>query len=57
MNNALRNLHLSGSLQSKAGVVVEHSLLEAISEDITEFVISDQRKYGKTLVTFLTYVI
>ena len=57
INNALLNLHLSLSLQSKASVVVEHSLLEVISEDITEFIISDQRKYGKTLVTFLTYVI
>jgi len=57
INPALLNLHHSRSLQNKARVVVEHNLLEAISEDITGFIISDQRKYGKTLVTFLTYML
>jgi len=51
----LRNLYHQGDcLQPGASVVVEHSVSEPILEDTIKFTIYDQRKYGKTLVTFLT---
>jgi len=37
--------------------VVEHSLFEPIPTDLFVFDLLDQRKYGKTLVSFLNYVI
>jgi hypothetical protein len=37
--------------------VVEHSLFESIPTDIFALDLFDQRKYGKTLVSFLNYVI
>ncbi|QTA90687.1 16S rRNA (guanine(966)-N(2))-methyltransferase RsmD [Desulfonema magnum] len=54
---SLCNLRASGSLEKGAIVAVEHSLSEAIPENYTEYVIADQRKYGKTLVSFLNYMI
>ncbi len=54
---ALLNLHRSRLLEKNACIMVEHSPLEPIPEDLTEFKISDQRKYGKTLVSFLNYMI
>lgn len=54
---ALCNLHAAGCLEKNAMIVVEHSDLENISQEYSGVVIADQRKYGKTLVSFLTYVI
>lgn len=54
---ALLNLHKSRSVKKAACIIVEHSILEPILENHAAFIISDQRKYGKSLVTFLTYVI
>jgi 16S rRNA (guanine966-N2)-methyltransferase len=56
IGKTLRNLHLSGSLEKDACIVVEHSLLEPIPDDLLEFELVDQRKYGKTLVSFLNYI-
>jgi 16S rRNA (guanine966-N2)-methyltransferase len=53
----LSNLDKSHSLKNEACIVVEHSLLEAIPTDLFAFELLDQRKYGKTLVSFLKYVI
>jgi 16S rRNA (guanine966-N2)-methyltransferase len=53
----LRNLHFSQSLATAARVIVEHSHWEPLSADQLPFEIADQRKYGKTLVTILDYVI
>jgi 16S rRNA (guanine966-N2)-methyltransferase len=52
----LRHLHRSGCLEKGATVVAEHSPPEMIPENIAEFMMTDQRKYGKTRVSFLEYV-
>jgi len=57
IQKGLRNLYHSGCLNHGGCIVVEHSASEPIPENTTEFVIFDQRKYGKTLVTFLTDVL
>ena len=54
---ALQNLHLSQSLAGGARIVVEHFYKESILTGQLPFEISSQRKYGKTLVTFLDYVV
>jgi len=54
---ALCNLHSSHSLEKGACIVVEHSLLEPIPEDFPDYALSDQRRYGKTLVSFLDYML
>ncbi len=46
-----------GLLKRDAIVVVEHTPFEPIGEKILPFVVKDQRKYGKTLVSFLLYAI
>jgi len=53
----LFNLDKSHSLKDGACIVVEHSLFELIPTDLLAFDLLDQRKYGKTLVSFLNYVI
>ncbi|MEW6672588.1 MAG: 16S rRNA (guanine(966)-N(2))-methyltransferase RsmD [Thermodesulfobacteriota bacterium] len=57
VQKALRSLYYGDCLNRGGWVVVEHSASEPIPENISEFAISDQRKYGKTLVTFLTNVL
>jgi 16S rRNA (guanine966-N2)-methyltransferase len=54
---ALINLQNCRCLQSSAGVVVEHSQLEPIAGGDSAFKITDQRRYGKTLVSFLDYML
>jgi 16S rRNA (guanine966-N2)-methyltransferase len=54
---SLFNLDQSNSLKDGACIVIEHSLLEPIPKDLISFDLKDQRKYGKTLVSFLNYVI
>lgn len=53
----LMHLHGCKPLRSGACVVVEHSSMEPIPADRVGFELSDQRRYGKTLVSFLKYVI
>jgi len=53
---ALHNLHQSRSLEKGACIVAEHSDSEPIPENISAFTITDQRKYGNTLVSFLEYI-
>ena len=57
IESTLFNLHHSQSMQKGARIVVEHSFLEPVSNCGLPFEISDQRGYGKSLVTFLNYVI
>ncbi len=57
IKSTLSNLDKSHSLKNGACIVVEHSLFEPIPTDLFVFDLSDQRKYGKTLVSFLNYVI
>ncbi len=53
----LIHLDRCGCLNKEACLVIEHSYVERIPEDLSAFQIADQRKYGKTLVSFLNYVI
>ncbi len=53
----LVNLNDSGALKNDACIVIEHSVDEPIPADLCGFLLADQRKYGKTLVSFLNYVI
>ncbi len=52
---ALLALETSDQLRNDARIVIEHSVLEKIPEDIKAFNLYDQRKYGKTAVSFLSY--
>ena len=53
----LFNLHNSQSLENGARIVVEHSYREPILKGRLPFKISNQRRYGKTLVSILNYVV
>lgn len=53
----LYNLHSSQSMENGARIVVEHSYLEPVLKSQLPFEISDQRRFGKTLVSFLNYVV
>lgn len=53
----LHNLRKVGCVKKGACLIVEHSLLEPIPLDFPEYEMKDQRKYGKSLVSFLTYVV
>jgi 16S rRNA (guanine966-N2)-methyltransferase len=53
----LSNLALSRCLAKGAMVVIEHSTLEPLPENPPGFNFSDQRRYGKTLVSFLICVV
>jgi len=57
VSKALQNLYRSRSVKPDATVVVEHSRREPMPEDQPFLALGDQRKYGKTLVSFLTYMI
>ena len=54
---SLLNLHNSGCMKSGACLTVEHSALERIPETDLPFKVVDQRRYGKTLVSFLDYMV
>lgn len=54
---ALINLSKSRILENNASIVVEHDLRETLPENVSDFKISDQRRYGKIFVTFLKYMI
>ena len=53
----LSNLHACGCLEAGAWVIVEHSQREAVPGDELPFHLEDQRAYGKTLVSFLCYML
>ena len=53
----LSNLHTCGGLEAGAQVILEHSPREAVQVDALPFYLEDQRTYGKTLVSFLSYVL
>jgi len=57
VEKALKNLHRSQSVKQGATLVVEHSKREPVPGDLPFLDITDQRKYGKTLVSFLTYMV
>jgi len=54
---ALFNLHRSGSLAKEACIIIEHTPSEPVPKDYVEFEIVDQRRYGKTIISFLNYMV
>jgi len=54
---ALLHLQHAQALAGGARIVVEHSPYETITPDFCAYEILDQRKYGKTLVSFLANVV
>ena len=53
----LYNLHRSRAMVNGARLIVEHSNREPLIADQLPFEISDQSRYGKTVVSFLSYMI
>jgi 16S rRNA (guanine966-N2)-methyltransferase len=53
----LSNLDTSRCLENNSRLALEHSPLEPIPETLPAFKIFDQRRYGKTLVSFLIYMV
>lgn len=54
---ALKQLSRSGCLTSGALVVVEHHFQEKIEAQPSVYSLSDRREHGKTLVSFLRYMV
>ncbi len=54
---ALANLNLAGCLENGAEIVVEHGADEPLDAPGASFRMKDRRRYGKTLVSFLDYVL
>ncbi|MFW6271548.1 MAG: 16S rRNA (guanine(966)-N(2))-methyltransferase RsmD [Desulfosalsimonas sp.] len=54
---AMENLVKSGSLAPGAVLVIEHAPTEPVPAGHVELEVFDTRKYGKTLVTFMSYMI
>lgn len=54
---ALINLSASRFLQKNALIIIEHAMTETLPEYVEEYTLSDQRRYGKTLVSFLNYMV
>ena len=53
----LQNLHSAGCLKTGSTVIVEHSFDEKPWNMDDTYVCHDRRRYGKTLVSFLDYVV
>ena len=54
---ALKNLKQSNGLEDGAVIVLEHSAKTALPGIHPPFYVADRRKYGKSLVTFLNFMI
>jgi 16S rRNA (guanine966-N2)-methyltransferase len=53
----LLNLQRCECLKNEALVVVEHSLDEPFTDQLKNFKLYDQRRYGKTLVSFFNFML
>ena len=53
IKSALINLHDSGSIAKAACIIVEHTSFEPVPGACRQFELTDQRKYGKTLISFI----
>ncbi len=53
----LKNLITADVLKSSARIIIEHAAAETIPQDITTLHLTDQRIYGKTLVSYLSVVL
>ncbi|MBW2513087.1 MAG: 16S rRNA (guanine(966)-N(2))-methyltransferase RsmD [Deltaproteobacteria bacterium] len=54
---ALRHLKKSQSMKPGACLVLEHGNADQLPLPLADFNLLDQRRYGKTLVSFLTYMV
>ncbi|MFP3980836.1 MAG: 16S rRNA (guanine(966)-N(2))-methyltransferase RsmD [Desulfobacterales bacterium] len=54
---ALENLAKSGVLAPGALAIIEHAPAESLLPESGPFEVFDQRKYGKTLVSFMKYMV
>jgi len=54
---ALKHLESTPALADGAHLIVEHSRVDLINSETTAFNLEDQRSYGKTLVSFLRYMV
>lgn len=54
---ALRHLKKSQTVRPGACLVLEHGTADQLPLPIADFNLLDQRRYGKTLVSFLTYMV
>ena len=54
---ALINLCKSRSLLDKALIIIEHNGQETFKEPVSNFLLTDQKRYGKTLVSFFQYML
>jgi 16S rRNA (guanine966-N2)-methyltransferase len=57
VNSTLIALAGTGLLQTGALIVLEHSPRELINNDIGRLHLQDRREYGRTIVSFLAYMI
>jgi len=57
VTKTLQLLGRSGSTSDLASIVVEHSKREILPEKVDCYTLSDQRDYGKTLVSFYSTVL
>jgi len=57
ISSTLSSLCRSGRLEHEASLILEHSAAESLPEIPPPLSLRDQRKYGKTLVSFLTYMV
>ncbi|MBI9084991.1 MAG: 16S rRNA (guanine(966)-N(2))-methyltransferase RsmD [Desulfobacterales bacterium] len=53
----LENLAKSRCLAGGAWLVIEHAASDPLPEAISPFFVEDQRRYGKTLVSFLSHML
>jgi 16S rRNA (guanine966-N2)-methyltransferase len=53
----LNHLIQSLALADSARIIIEHSIKEPLSSLPPPFILNDERRYGKTLVSFLTYMV
>lgn len=54
---ALRHLKKSQAMKPGACLVLEHGNVDQLPLPMADFDLLDQRRYGKTLVSFLTYMV
>jgi 16S rRNA (guanine966-N2)-methyltransferase len=54
---ALSHLHHAECVMEGAQLVIEHDVNDALPEALTPYRVQDQRRYGRTLVSFLNYVL
>jgi 16S rRNA (guanine966-N2)-methyltransferase len=52
VERTIRLLDRAASISDAVSMVIEHSRREVLPEKVERFVLSDQRHYGKTLVSF-----